>query len=148
MNLQETYVLEDCTLYDTSSYSSETAIGLNLPNEFVITWQSNRKSSTNSLCCINIGVDENNKFQAGTYGSTGNNGLQERINGTWQTAQTTSNSSMNTLQDNTLTYSNGSLSYTKGSQTVSKTPTVSLTKFIKYDVRTNGIVQNIKCKSL
>lgn len=143
----EIYV-EDCTLYDTNSYNTNTTLDIDLPSEFIITWESNRKSSSNSLCCLNIGVDDNNKFQIGTYGSSGANGLQERINGDWQTAQTTSNSSLNTIQSNTLKYENNLLSYTKGNQTVSKTPTISIDKLLMYNVFSNGLIQNVKVKPL
>ena len=97
---------------------------------------------------VYVGTDTNNYFQCGCYGSGGNNGIQERINGTWQTAQNTSNAPLNTLQSNTLTYSNGVLSYSNGSETVSKTPTVSLAKLMNIYANTNGDVKNIKLKPL
>ena len=141
--------MEDCTLYDSTSHTgSDVTINVSLPSEFVITWQSIRKSNSSSINKLNIGADDNNMFQVGAYGSAGNNGLQERINGTWQTAQTTTNSPLNTTQNNTLTYSNGSLSYSNGSQTVSKTPTVSLDKLLSYGLQANGVLQNIKIKPL
>ena len=133
MFLQETYSIQDCTLYDSTSHTgSDMSINVSLPSEFVITWESIRKSNSSSINKLNIGVDDNNMFQAGSYGSAGYNGLQERINGTWQTAQNTNNSPLNTIQYNTL----------------SKTPTVNLTKLLGYGIQANGVVQNIKVKPL
>lgn len=97
---------------------------------------------------IHIGVDSNNHFQCGTYGSQGYTGIQERINGIWQTAQKTNDAQRNVLQYNTLKYENGVLSYSNGSQTVTKTPTISLEELIDFTGSTYGDVRNIKLKPL
>lgn len=146
--LQETYSIQDCILYDSNEYYSQQSLDISLPSAFKITWDSNRKASVNSNCILYVGTDTNNYVQCGTYGSGGNNGIQERINGNWQTAQRTTDAPLNTLQSNTLTYSNGTLSYSNGSQTVSLTPTVSLAKLFTIYGNTNGLVTNIKVKPL
>ena len=149
MIVSGTYVIEDCVKYDTTDYYALYNVNISLPNEFVITWDSMRKvHNQNSNCMLYVGADSNNMFQCGCYGSGGNNGLQEKISGSWQTASRTIDAPLAVIQYNTLTYSNGSLSYSNGSETVSTTPTVSLTKLLSIYGNTNGLVTNIKIKAL
>lgn len=146
--VSKTYEVEDCIKYDSNTYNSKVDVNITLPSEWEITWQSNRKSNSSSYCMLHIGQNSNNQFQCGAYGSVGINGLQECINGSWQTAQNTSNSPLNTIQNNTMKYENGVLSYSNGSETVTQTPTVSLEKLLDFNGGTNGDVKNIKLKPL
>lgn len=147
MVLQETYELEDCILYDTSTYTNTTSpnIPISTPNKVQVEFDFTKVSS-NSGAFVAIGDDTNNCIQAGLLGS-GTYGFWLKHNGTNVTQQTSSGLSNGTFHT-VVTYDNGSISVVINNVTKTYTYTQPLTKILQYAPWNSGSIKNIKVKAL
>lgn len=140
MNLQETFVIEDCIKTYLQTYTSQTGdiVNYNLPNEFKIEFilNSNNSSSTNSAF-LRFNNSSGNFIGKGSS-SNRNIYLQDVI--------------LNTIPvsadvEYTITYENGITTLSDGTDTVSKTG-LSLTSLYAIVGSSNCQLKNIKIKPL
>ena len=145
--LSQTYSLEDCEYYNTSTYSSETTVNLPITASTSCKVEFDLiKTQSTTGAFIRVGDDGNNCLQVGLLGS-GNYGFMVQHNGSTVTSQYSTNLSNGTFHT-VLTYDNGSITYVINNQTKTYNYTQPLTKLLNYAIWNNGTIKNMKIKPL
>ena len=76
MFLQETYSLEDCSYYRTTSYTnSTTTLNIPLPSHFTLEYALKQVQTNGAVPYLDIGDSTNNRMLVGQYARAGANGL-------------------------------------------------------------------------
>lgn len=150
--LQETYSIQDCTYYDTTTYTSDTSKDITLPSTFKLEFDLYPKTrSTTSggashyVKCSRTNSASDIWFGQGTSG--GSHGIMVRpsINN-WVTSNTT----LNTDNHVTVTYNGTDVVYTCNSEskTVSNSTAFNKLYGVAIGNSNNCVLKNIKIKPL
>ena len=75
MNLQEIFVIEDCTYYNPNQVSGSRTFNVSLPSTFTLEYVLKQGNSSYSSPYIDIGDSTNNRMLIGQYTRAGLNGL-------------------------------------------------------------------------
>ena len=146
----ETITIEDCTYYNTNSYSDPGhTFNVALPTHFTLEYVLKQTNSNYSAPYVDIGDSTNNRMLVGQYARAGANGLV-----IYKSSSTTHTYSTNpTLnQENTIwfKYDGTKYYYKLNNGTVMEVAdaNVTLTKLIHSETASGGYLKNIKIKPL
>ena len=71
MNLQETYVIEDCAYYNSNTITSITYVSIPLPSAFELSFTVHRTGSYSNASYLEVGGDTGNTALIGQIGASG-----------------------------------------------------------------------------
>lgn len=146
------YTLEDCTFYDTTSYSTNAqSFNIPLPSNFSLQFDFKTTSRDYSSPYLLVGADNTHKILLGQYARAGGNGLITYNGSTSGTTHNLSTSQLNIDITFLFTYDGNKYSITDGTNSIDVTAIsgISLTKLLSNsDGGSGGTIKNIKIKPL
>ena len=148
MFLQETYVLEDCEHYDTTTHNtSDESINITLqsPNSVKIEFDFT-KGASGSGAFVRLGDNSDNCFQVGLLGGA-KYGFWIQHNGSTVTQQMSSSLPNGTYHCE-FTYEDGVATSKINNKTKTYTYNQPITKIWQYTCWNSGSMKNIKVKPL
>ena len=147
MFLQETYGIEDCDYYSTTTYSSGADINKAILNKDACKVEFDLvKGASGSGAYLHVGDNASNKWGIGLVGS-GSYGFLLDHNGSRVTGQYSTGLSNGTFHCE-FTYDNGSVTCKINNQTKTYSYTQPLSNVLKADCWSSGQIKNIKVKAL
>ena len=149
MFLQETYSIEDCTYYDSTSHTSTETVDIPLPSAFELSFKVRRTTTNTNASYLEIGGNSGNTALFGQVGSSGISQLRlynSEGSSSYTNVELGNNS---TGTDTHYTWIKNGSSNTVSMDSTTQTTTNSLThsKIRKLSI-TNNVIKELKIKPL
>ena len=148
--VSEIYSIEDCTYYNTTSYStSSKTFNIALPTHFTLEYVIKQTNSSYSVPYLDIGDSTNNRLLIGQYARAGANGIIVYKSGQTNHPYST-NPTFNTENTVWFKYDGTKYYYKLNNGVVMEVAdaNVTLTKLIHSESGDGGYLKNIKIKPL
>lgn len=138
MLLTETYVVEDCSYYNSDSITSTISTDIALPSsDYVISWKTARQGQSYAYLLVLI---DSTRTAIGLGSGNGANGIYPN--------PTTSTVIPSTETEITLKYENGTYTYSWGNVVLTTSTLGIASKIVEIGARTSGYVKELKIKPL
>lgn len=138
MLLTETYVVEDCSYYNSDSITSTISTDITLPaSDYIISWKTARQGS--NFAYLVLTIDSANTV-VGLASGDGRNGIYPN--------PLTTTVFPSTETEITLKYENGTYTYSWGNVVLTTSTLGIASKIVEIGARTSGYVKELKIKPL